>query len=71
MSTSNRNSKGAQFEITGFYLKKSLKIDKDSTYEVKKLQNKFNKRKIIVFVYNLGKLMKIGVFSKFVSFNMT
>ena len=52
MSTRNRNSKGAQFEITGFYLKKSLKIDKDSTYEVKKLQNKFNKRKIIVFVYN-------------------
>ena len=69
MSTRNRNSKGIQFEITG--LKKSLKIHKDSIYEVKKLQNKFIKRKIIVVVYNLGKLIKNGVFSRFVSVNMT
>ena len=69
MSTRNRNSKGVQFEIT--VLKKSLKIHKDSIYEVKKLQNKFIKRKIIVVVYNLGKLIKNGVFSRFVSVNMT
>ena len=64
MSTRNRNSKGAQFEITNFYLKKNLKIHKYSIYEEKNLQNKFIKSKIIVFVYNLGKLLLVVSSSK-------
>ena len=51
MSTRNRNSKGAQFEITSFFLKKNLEIHKYSIYEEKNLQNKFIKSKMIVFVY--------------------
>ena len=39
---STRNSKGAQFEITSFFLKKNLEIHKYSIYEEK---NKFIKSK--------------------------
>ena len=58
---SNRNSKGAHFEITGFYLKRNFKIHKYSIYEEK---NKFIKSNIIVFVYNLGKLLLAASSSK-------
>ena len=57
MFTRNRNSKRAQFAITGIYLKKNVKIHVDYFYEGKYLQNKLIESKIIVFVYNLGMLL--------------